>query len=147
MTRRPRLTSECGAELVEFALIVPILLVLFGAMADFAHMFQRFLVATNAAREGARVAVLPGYGPADAQARARDYYLAGTGDTEAPTVTVSTVTIDPPGTAPAFSAAEVTVSATHNYVILSPLLGLIGGGPLSATTLTARTAMRVEGGV
>ena len=132
---------------MEFAIVVPILLVLFGAMVDFAFMFQRFLVATNAAREGARVAVLPGYTTPDAQARARDYYLAGTGDAVAPDVTVVQISIDPPGAAPAFPAAEVTVSTTHTYPILSPLLGLIGGGPLDATTLRARTAMRIEGGV
>lgn len=55
-----RCRSESGAELVEFALVLPLLLVLIGGIADFAMLFQNYEVTTNAAREGARLAVLPG---------------------------------------------------------------------------------------
>ena len=40
-------------------------------------MFQRYEVVTNAAREGARVAVLPGYVNADVQARVAAYLSSG----------------------------------------------------------------------
>ena len=56
-----RLRSQRGAELIEFALIFPLLLLLMLGIVDFGFMFQRFEVLTNATREGARLAVLPGY--------------------------------------------------------------------------------------
>ena len=69
--RRRRLRSERGAELVEFALILPLLLFIILGLVDFGFMFQRFEVVTNAAREGARIAVLPGYVTADVRPGSR----------------------------------------------------------------------------
>ena len=53
--------SERGAELIEFALVFPTLLLVMLGIIDFGFLFQRYEVVTNAAREGARVAILPGY--------------------------------------------------------------------------------------
>ena len=66
-----RVRSQAGAELVEFALALPLLLLVFGGIVDFGLLLQRQQVMTNAAREGARLAVLPGYSRADVQARVR----------------------------------------------------------------------------
>ena len=63
--------SQAGAELVEFALVLPILLLVFGGIVDFGLLLQRQQVITNAAREGARLAVLPGYAIADVDGRGR----------------------------------------------------------------------------
>ena len=65
--------SEDGAQLVEFALVLPLLLLVVLGIAEFGFMFQRYEVVTNAAREGARLAVLPGYTDADVQARVAAY--------------------------------------------------------------------------
>ena len=54
---RRRIRSERGAELIEFALVLPILLLVFAASWTSRLMFQRFLDVNNAAREGARIAV------------------------------------------------------------------------------------------
>ena len=59
------LGSERGAELVEFAIVLPLLLLVTMGIIDFGFMFQRYVVLTNAAMEGARVAVLPGYSTSD----------------------------------------------------------------------------------
>ena len=48
-----RVRSQAGAELVEFALVLPILLLVFGGIVDFGLLLQRQQVVTNAAREGA----------------------------------------------------------------------------------------------
>ena len=53
-----------------------LLLVMLGIM-DFGFMFQRYEVLTAAAREGARVAILPGYSDADVTARVNAYLTAG----------------------------------------------------------------------
>ena len=68
-----RWRSEDGAQLVEFALVLPLLLLVMLGIAEFGFMFQRYEVVTNAAREGARLAVLPGYTDADVQARVASY--------------------------------------------------------------------------
>lgn len=140
--------QERGAELIELAIVLPLLMLLFAAVVDFGLMFQRYLVVTNAAREGARIAVLPEYNkPADVVARATQYVQEGLGDnTLAPTVTYATRLIDPDagGPAPGFTAADVTVELTHNYVVLGPVVSLVTGGSFGSVTLAARSTMRVE---
>ena len=63
--------------------MLPILLLVFAGIVDFALMFQRFLVVSNAAREGARIAVLPGYTQTDVQNRVTQYVREGIGDNTA----------------------------------------------------------------
>jgi Flp pilus assembly protein TadG len=141
--RRP----ERGAELIELALILPILLLTFAAIIDFALLFQRYLVISNAAREGARIAVLPGYTTPDVQNRVTQYVQQSTGDPSAsPATNLTVVSIDPPGPTPAFAAAQVTVTLSHSYLVIGPVSALFGGGGASWTsiTLTARSTMRIE---
>ena len=54
-----RWRSDEGAQLVEFALVLPLLLLIVLGIVEFGFMFQRYEVITNAAREGARMGVLP----------------------------------------------------------------------------------------
>ena len=144
LVRRGR--SESGAELIELALVLPILLLMFGGIVDFALMFQRYLVVSNAAREGARIAVLPGYTQTDVQNRVIDYVRNGTGDYAlSPSATLTVVTIDPPGATPPFPAAQVSVSMTHSYWLMGSVTSLFGsGGSWTSLTLTARATMRIE---
>jgi Flp pilus assembly protein TadG len=139
------LRSESGAELIELALVLPILLLVFAGIVDFGLLMQRMLTLSNAAREGARIAVLPGYQTQDVQDRVTQYVREGTGDnTLTPTTVRTPVSIDPPGAAPPFPAMQVTVTLTHSYLFLGPVSGLLGGGSFSSITLTARSTMRVE---
>jgi Flp pilus assembly protein TadG len=90
MTRRRKGFSERGAELVEFAIATPVMLLLMGGIVDFAMLFQSYEVATNAAREGARLAVLPGYEVNNYQAartRVANYMTGGAGGTYVTTIT------------------------------------------------------------
>jgi Flp pilus assembly protein TadG len=137
--------SERGAELIELALVFPILALMFAGIVEFAVMFQRYLVVSNAAREGARVAVLPGYTQADVQNRVTDYVRNGTGDvTLSPATVLTVVTIDPPGATPPFPAAQVSVSITHAYWVMGPVSAMLGGGSWTSITLAARATMRIE---
>ena len=68
---------ERGAELVEFAFVLPTLLLVMWASSISGLLFQSYEVVTNAAGEGARVAILPGYNNADVQARVNQYLTAG----------------------------------------------------------------------
>ncbi|NUQ56510.1 MAG: pilus assembly protein, partial [Dehalococcoidia bacterium] len=54
LLRRFRRT-DAGQALVEFALVLPVMLMMLFALVDFGRGFYTWLVVTNAAREGARV--------------------------------------------------------------------------------------------
>jgi len=58
--RREGAPSEDGAVAVEFALIVPIMLMLVFGIVDFGWMINRDMLVDNASRDGARVASLGG---------------------------------------------------------------------------------------
>ena len=135
--------SERGAELVEFALVFPLLLlVLFGIM-DFGLLFQRYETVTNAAREGARIAVLPGYAQADVQARVNQY-LAVAGLTATPTVAYTAPQALPVGGA-CVTITGVTVGYPHQYLFIGTIPTLFGGSAFTTTTLNATARMRYEG--
>jgi Flp pilus assembly protein TadG len=139
-----RARRERGGVLVEFALVVPILLVIFAGIVDFGLMMQRREVVTNAAREGARIAVLPGYDLPDVQARVNAYLndgiQAGTGANAR--TTWATVTL--PGVAPAVQMRQVDVELDTRYSILGPVMALVGGSNFGTVTLRARSTMRIE---
>lgn len=138
--------SAHGAELIELAMVLPILLAIIGGVIDFGFMFQRWEVVTNAAREGARVRVLPGYSNADAAARANTY-LTAAGLTPNVAPSVVQTSIAPGAGAAAQPAFTVTVSYNHTFVILGPILRLLPGArTLSTVTLTGTSTMRSEVG-
>lgn len=132
---KARLKSESGAELIEFALVFPVLLMVVLGIVDFGFLFQRMEVVTNAAREGARIAVLPGYEVADVRARVCNYVQTGgvptTGACPAPTNPAINVDMAysipmPTGTA-ALTGKRVEVVYTHEYLFIGPVAGWFGG--------------------
>lgn len=141
-------SSERGAEIIEFALVLPLLLALLAGIVDFGRMFQRLEVTTNAAREGARLASLPGYTQTDVQNRVRSYMNEGVSATAGSrtTATRTIVTITPGGGGAAFQAARVAVSYSDNYLVLGPIVSLLGGNgsAFSTITLSATSTMRLE---
>ncbi len=140
--------NERGAELIEFALVLPLLLAMLAGIADFGRMFQRLEVTTNAAREGARLASMPGYNQTDVQNRVRAYMDEGiqTGAGARTTATRTLVNIVPGGGGAQFQAARVVVTYQDNYLILGPIVTLIGGNAatFSTMTLSATSTMRLE---
>ena len=145
--RRPR-SNERGAELIEFALVLPLLLAMLAGIADFGRIFQRLEVTTNAAREGARLATLPGYNQTDVQNRVRAYMDQGiaNGAGARTTVTRTLVNITPGGGGAQFQAAQVLVNYSDSYLILGPIVTLIGGngGGFGTVILSATSTMRME---
>lgn len=138
-----RWSSERGAELLELAIALPILMLIIGGVIDFAIMFQRYEVVTNAAREGARVAVLPDFTTADIQSRVTSYLAASglTGTFPAPAVAYTTEAM--PG-GPSIDVVTVTVQYPHQFFLLTPLSALVGGGTHADLMLKAASTMRLE---
>ena len=153
MTRlrmRARMRSERGAELIEFALTLPLLLLLVLGIIEFGFMFQEYEVVTNAAREGARLgALIPsaGYTTGEAQTRITDYLTAGgldvTRATPAPTVALSQIAIT--GTGKCIPAVTATVTYQHPVPFVSGIMSYFGK---VQTTIPLRgfAVMRTEGG-
>ena len=140
---RRRRSGEAGVETVEFALVFPLLLLVVLGIVDYGFMFQRYEVVTNAAREGARVAALPGYAQVDIEDRVTNFLAAGAVPTSAgnPAVTVTPTTI--PNGAGAWPATTVRVSYNHDYLFIGGLIGWFGGA-LGPSTLEAQSTMRNE---
>src|SRR5262245_50676559 len=53
--------DQHGAVLVETALVLPILLFLFVGVVDYGLILREYQILQNAAREGARLSILPAY--------------------------------------------------------------------------------------
>jgi Flp pilus assembly protein TadG len=136
---RARWTDERGAELIELAIALPLLLFVVMGIVDFGFLFQRYLVLTNAAMEGARVAVLPGYSIADAQARATTY--ATTGGVPGPVNAVATAVSLPGAGGGSWPGMRITVTHVYRYQYIGPIAGLFGGS-FSSVTLTAQSTVR-----
>lgn len=75
--------AQSGAEVIEFALTLPLLLLVVLGIIEFGFLFQQYEVVTNAAREGARIAILPTYSAnaaatqTNVTARVNQYLAAG----------------------------------------------------------------------
>ena len=147
--------AERGAELIEFALVFPLLLLIVLGIVDFGFMFQRLEVVTNAAREGARLAVLPGYDDADIEKRVCDYVLTGgvpvtgncspTGDNPTVVVTDANIPVDDPDDPSAsISGKQVAVTYTHNYLFVGGIATWFGGGGFTTVPLRGVATMRDE---
>jgi Flp pilus assembly protein TadG len=138
--------SESGAELVEFALAFPLLLLVVMGIIDFGFLFQRYEVLTNAAREGARIAVLPTYqGALDENVSTRVLqYLnaAGLDESEATVLPVEVVN-ESIALGTCMTTYKVTVTFPHEYSFVAGIMGYFGG-TLSSRTLTAISTMRGE---
>ena len=131
--------SEDGAELIEMAIVLPLLMLLIMGMVDFGFLFQRYVVLTNAAAEGARVASLPGYSAGDATTRVQAYAVNG-GVSGAVNVAVAPVSL--PGTnGGSWPASQVTVTHVYTYQYIGPIAAIFGGTG-GTVTLTSRATMR-----
>ena len=143
--RRGRtLSGERGAQIVEAALVLPLLLLVVLGILDFGVLFWRFESVTNAAREGARIAILQGYSTTDVEDRVEQYLdNAGLSGTTAVTTVVAPVGVDVGGACITLTGA--TVSYPHDFFLVGALVGYFGGTSLTSTSLNATSMMRYEG--
>lgn len=133
---RRRDRGEGGQAVLEFAMILPLILLLIFGLVDFGRAYYTWLVVTNAAREGARV-----------------------GATQQPLTAINTRIYD---TAAGLDADELTISVTnvqgargeaievdleYNFVFVTPIgniMEVIGGENLSSPNISGHASMRLE---
>jgi hypothetical protein len=134
------LPESDGDVLLEFAMVLPVLLLLITGIFDFGFAFREYLLVTNAAREGARMAILPGYTDADVSARVKDY-LTKAGGVRAAMIVDPIVTTGPPDSPPGatYTVKTVTAEVDHTFSLVAPF-----GSKYGTVALKAVSVMRVE---
>ena len=137
--------DQRGAALVETAFVLPILLLVAVGIFEFGRAYQTLEVLTNAAREGARVAILPNSTTASVKTRVIDYLNVGgiTCTATCVAVTPTTLSMGAAGTTP---GSLVTVTYPFSFMVLQPVAQLVVSGTMTGApiTLTAKAAMRNE---
>ncbi len=128
----PKLETVKSQALVEFALIVPLLLLVLMGIFDLGWAVYAKNTITDAAREGARAGIV--LSATDAQISARVHAAA-------PSLANLQVTIDPP-VIRTFNQ-PITVTIVYTYVPVTPLIGQIVTG--SGLRLQGSSSMIVEG--
>ena len=138
------------------AMVTPFFLLLVAGIIDFGMLFRSWEVVTNAAREGARVGVLPAYTADENVVERVEQYMQASGlatsctletvtGTECPSsacsVCVQTDTLETG--AGAYTARVVTVSSEQNLPSLS-WVGVFFGNEFGTVDVTSTSSMRTE---
>ena len=132
---RLSIRSDRGSAILETALILPLLMLGGVGVIELGRAYRTSQVLTNAAREGARVAVLPDSATTVVDAKVRQRLQTG-GLVSDETVGVSV------------NGSEVTISYPFQFVVLQPVAQLLVSGSMvdSPITVTATSVMQNEAG-
>jgi Flp pilus assembly protein TadG len=143
---RSKSSSQKGASLVEFALVLPLLMLILWGMIEFGLLLYNKQVITNASREGARAGIV-------AQApRVSNGQIVGVVNSYCASYLISfggaglNVTTDPatPVTASFGDPLTVTVTYPYQFLVFQNIANTFFGGSFGTITLTAVTVMRYE---
>lgn len=143
-----RIRNQRGTALIETAITIPIVLLICVGIFEFGRAYQTWQVLTNAAREGARVAVVSENTDDQVRAMVRNYMSSG-GLPGAGTATVNIVRNRPLAATPRTddSASVITISYPFNFIVLNPVARLVVSGTNTGNatlTMTSVATMRNE---
>ena len=139
-----RLKSQRGAALLETAITIPLILLVSVSIFEFGRAYQTWQVLTNAAREGARVAVISGTTDEQINTAVRNYMSGGA----LPNAGTAAIAINRNvAFGGANTASTITVSYPFQFMVLNPVVRLVRAGSTTGqgtTTMTAAATMRNE---
>lgn len=143
---RSRRSGRRGQALVEFALIVPIFVLMLVAVFDLGRAVFAYNTLTNAAREGARIAIVNQYKPSIiARAKAQTAIV----ELNDPSVSIDFYQVNPDGTPDTSTQCALiavgclaVVSFEATYQPITPLIGNIVFK--SGVTFSAKSVLSVE---
>ena len=138
MANRRRIASEQGQTAVEFALVAPFIIVLLLAVIQFAVAFHDYVTLTDAARAGARRAIVARFGGGNFD-EAKQAVLDSASNLDQSQLK-QTGAIDVSDPAGMVSGSLITVTVKYPYTISIPLVGMT----VSSGTLTAVAKERLE---
>jgi Flp pilus assembly protein TadG len=119
--------SEKGQSLVEFALIVPVLILLLLGIVDFSRIFHAYLTIDHAGREAARAASI-----------GKDVgTITSIAINQGSSIGLTTGQVN---VSTGSSGSNATITITYPVTFLTPIIGKI----VSPFTLKDTTVMRVE---
>ena len=137
LVRRNETGDERGQAVAEFALIIPIFLLLVFAIVDFGMGFHAWITVTNSAREGARLGAVGG---SQTEIENEVYDTSSSLDPDQMSVLVTNAEGNP--------GESVVVDVEYDYQLITPLssiLGLVSGDAIGETLgLSSRAEMRLE---
>ncbi|OFW11686.1 MAG: hypothetical protein A3H96_03215 [Acidobacteria bacterium RIFCSPLOWO2_02_FULL_67_36] len=131
-----RFRNQRGAALLETAITIPIILLISVSIFEFGRAYQTWQVLTNAAREGARVAVLPATTNDEVVSTVTSYMTSGR-LTAVGTASVSVVRNVPFGST---TASRVTINYPFTFIVLNPVAQLVSRGTTTGAPLTMQAA-------
>ena len=131
-----RLRNQRGAALIETAITIPLVLLVSVAIFEFGRAYQTWQVLTNAAREGARIAVLEAYTDDQVTTTVRNY-LSGGQLPNAGTASINIVRNVPFGVN---TASRVTVNYPFQFMVLNGVARLVRNGSTAGTPLTMQSS-------
>lgn len=149
--------SQRGAAVVEFAIVLPLLLVILFGIIEFSFLLYDKAMLTNASREGARVGIV--YIPnradnvatmeANIEAAVRDYcedLMISFDENSALVITPTWIDGSDAGSTLYDSGDILRVEVTYDFrfLVFSNLLALFGGNLAEVFDLDAVTVMRLE---
>jgi Flp pilus assembly protein TadG len=132
-----RIRSQKGAALLEAAITVPIILLISVGIFEFGRAYQTWQVLTNAAREGARVAVISGTTDVDIKSRVVTYMHNGAlPDGAATMVTITRgVALTGPDT-----GTQIVINYPFRFMVLNPVVRMISPSSTTGAPLTMRSS-------
>jgi Flp pilus assembly protein TadG len=139
-----RLRNQKGAALLETAITLPLVLLVCVSVFEFGRAYQTWQVLTNAAREGARVAVLSESTDAEVTSAVKAYMQGG----QLPSAALANISVErmvPFATSN--TASRVTISYPFKFTVLNPVIRLVKSGSTTGqgtTTMVSVALMRNE---
>ena len=142
---RTRIRNERGAALIETAITIPIVLLIAVGIFEFGRAYQTWQVLTNAAREGARVAILGETTDDQVRSAVRNYMNGGALST--PDAARITVVRNLPFNGGPATASQVTVDYPFEFIVLNGVARLVRSDSTAGQPLTMQSValMRNEG--
>lgn len=129
---REKLKKNRGQAMVEFALVLPILIIIITGILEFGLFFNSYINITFASKEGARIASL--------DTNATNQRIQTAARAAIPNSGNVTVTVSP--AAPRVTGAPVTVTVSMPHTFITPIIAAVV--PSNPYTISASTAMRSE---
>lgn len=119
--RQPR---HRGQAMIEVSLVFLSAVVIMSGMFDLSRAYFYNIALANAVREGARLAIDTSRTNSEIQAAVID---------AAPSITLTNIVVSPSTRTISNSGQTVTVTATYNFTVLTPVISSILGTPFAIT--------------
>jgi Flp pilus assembly protein TadG len=138
-----RIRNQRGAALLETAITIPLVLLVTVSIFEFGRAYQTWQVLTNAAREGARVAVLSESTDANVTDTVRNYMQSG----QLPGAATATINVERIVPFGSNTASRITVTYPFNFTVLNPVIRLVNSSSTTGqgtTNMVSSALMRNE---